>query len=105
MTIGSAEVAMEQQAGIELIRAERWRQIDVEGFTAVHDDFWHRAGDLAEAGFCYYLAYTPDAPLDRTYWPWEAAWWKPGARDRNLVKSGALFLAEAARKERLGQFD
>lgn len=38
--------------GVELIAAERERQITVEGWTANHDD-QHRAGGLAMAAVCY----------------------------------------------------
>lgn len=33
-------------------------------------------------------------------WPWDASWWKPNARRRNLVKAGALILAEIERIDR-----
>jgi hypothetical protein len=32
------------KSGIELIAAERQRQIEVEGWTASHDDNYHDAG-------------------------------------------------------------
>lgn len=41
--------------GIELIAAERQRQIEVEGWTSQHDDA-HSAGDLALAGAQYAMA-------------------------------------------------
>lgn len=34
-------------------------------------------------------------------WPWDAGWWKPSDRRRNLVKAGALILAEIERLDRL----
>jgi hypothetical protein len=33
-------------------------------------------------------------------WPWDATWWKPKDRRSNLIRAGALMLAE---KERLGR--
>ncbi|TIM14496.1 MAG: hypothetical protein E5Y67_12520 [Mesorhizobium sp.] len=40
----------------------------------------------------------PKAP---TRWPWDASWWKPTARRRDLVKAGALIAAEIERIDRL----
>jgi len=33
-------------------------------------------------------------------WTWERAWWKPTTRRRDLVKAGALILAEIERLDR-----
>lgn len=33
-------------------------------------------------------------------WPWHRVWWKPSTRRRNLVKAGALILAEIERLDR-----
>ena len=33
-------------------------------------------------------------------WPWDAAWWKPATRQRNLVKATALIVAEIERNKR-----
>jgi hypothetical protein len=91
-------------SGVVLIAAERQRQIDVEGWTAEHDDD-HTNGQLARAGACYAIrsgrhdnkyAYTPLA------WPWDTEWWKPSPDPiRNLVKAGALIAAEIDRLQRL----
>ncbi len=94
--------------GQELIVAERLRQIRVEGWTHGHDDA-HAEGVLEQAGYCYlYLTHAVLAPPDTQglLWPWHPSWWKPSAdRDRNLVKAGALFLAESERYERAGKLD
>ncbi len=88
-------------AGLELIRAERFRVIVEEGWDAEHDD-GHVGGELALAASCY--ARPPynrpllgaDLPLG---WPWTAVWWKPTPEDRvrELVKAGALIAAEIDR--------
>lgn len=39
----------------------------------------------------------PKAPKN---WPWNAEWWKPSDRRRNLVKAAALILAEIERLDR-----
>ncbi len=36
-----------------------------------------------------------------TFWPWFAQWWKPGDRRRELVKAGALILADIERLDRV----
>lgn len=101
---------------------ERRRQIEAEGWTAEHDDS-HSNGELAAAASCY--AYPnasvrklvssrwdagrslddDDIPVGRTNvpanWPdWDGDWWKPSDRRRNLVKAGALILAEIERLDR-----
>ena len=85
--------------------AERRRQVEVEGFTAEHDD-QHARGELAAAGATYalnafmnpdYRAYTPD-PF--SFWPWDMKWLKPTTPRRDLVKATALIIAEIERLER-----
>lgn len=80
-------------SAIELIRQERQRQIDVEGWSSEHDDS-HGSDLLARAASCYREAVAADAPLPKD-WPWEACWWKPKDPQRNLVKAEALYLAAA----------
>ena len=98
------------------VARERQRQIEVEGWTAEHDDR-HIAGELAQAGACYALADSfeivdlwPDRKSDREpvhlddlaswVWPWEREWWKPKDPRRNLVRAAALILAEIDRLDR-----
>lgn len=84
---------------LDEIAAERRRQIEVEGWTPEHDD-QHRAGDLACAAGCYALHAGQSAagrvaegyaPVD---WLWQAEWWKPKDRRRDLIRAAALILAE-----------
>lgn len=101
-------------SGLALIAAERQRQVEVEGWTPEHDDE-HDGYELAAAAGCYALtAAMPDDMRDnmRTHgpaappWPWARTWWKPGAdnseasRKRELVKAGALIVAELDRLQR-----
>tara|TARA_R110002049_G_scaffold73666_16_gene190280 strand:- start:774 stop:1604 length:831 start_codon:yes stop_codon:yes gene_type:complete len=83
------------------VLAERQRQIDAEGWTPEHDDE-HGAGEMAAAAGCYAfhaaLGGWPD--LSPYLWPWDKAWWKPTTPRRNLVKAGALILAEIERLDR-----
>ena len=74
--------------------AERRRQISAECWTPEHDDA-HRNGELAQAAACYADGEFSDI------WPWDESWWKPTTRRRNLVKAGALILAEIERLDRL----
>lgn len=93
--------------GWQLVLAERERQIAQEGWTPEHDDR-HDGGELLRAGVLYFLRgkYGPDfltydddgSPIG---WPWEPEWWKPKDRQRDLVRAGALCLAEEARINRV----
>lgn len=98
--------------GADLIRAERRRKIDGEGWAAEHDDA-HRSGELCDAAISYAkaaakqargesLAYLKEmATAGAVPWPWEDGWWKPDADQiRNLVKAGALIAAEIDRLHR-----
>lgn len=78
------------------VLAERRRQIEEEGWTAKRDDKY-KAGELAKAAACYAYGYR----LAATYWPWDLSWWKPSNRRRDLVKAGALIIAEIERLDRL----
>ncbi len=85
---------------------ERRRQVEVEGWTPEHDDA-HDKAELGSAAMCYVQAATcelghPRSPLRGVpgFWPWDDAWWKPADPRRNLVKAGALILAELERLDR-----
>jgi hypothetical protein len=80
------------------VLAERQRQMAVEGWTPEHDDETYSTEELAFAAVCYATADEGDAPP--AVWPWPWAWWKPKDRRRNLVKAGALILAEIERLDR-----
>lgn len=82
------------------VLAERLRQIEAEGWTPEHDDA-HNNGELAEAAGCYALHHNdPGLKGAPAWWPWHAAWWKPADPRRNLIKAGALILAELERLDR-----
>jgi hypothetical protein len=81
-----------------LIHAERQRQIDKEGWTYEHDAE-HSDGALLAAALSYLHFGTEKAgPLNErgipVSWPWEDEWFKPKDRVSNLVRAGALCLAE-----------
>ncbi len=89
---------------IELIAAERTRQIEKEKYSADHDDE-HARGEILVAGIAYATAAQrqgmssrPDLGFVRQmFWPWSAESWKPKDRRSNLVKAAALIAAEIDR--------
>jgi hypothetical protein len=80
-----------EQSGVELIAAERQRQIATEGWTPEHDDT-HEEGELIAAAICYAAEAAPVDLEIRPQWPWPAPG-KPSDPVRNLVKAGALIAA------------
>lgn len=92
------------------VLAERQRQIAAEGWTPEHDDRYD-TGELASAAASYAQcaglqgegAVTGNA-FKTPYvenWPWSEHWWKPSTDPRrNLIKAGALILAEIERLDR-----
>mgnify|MGYP001580525870 CR=1 FL=1 len=87
------------------IELERRRQIEREGWTREHDDA-HAKGELARAAACYCTGDTMTTRHPRrlggpiSVWPWSLSWWKPADRRRNLIKAGALIVAEIERLDR-----
>ena len=91
---------------LDLIAAERARQISQEGWTPEHDDKYV-TGQLASAAESYvgYVAMVQMGQDDGEEgppftWPWDDEWWKPTTPLRNLVKAGALIVAEIERLQR-----
>lgn len=83
---------------------ERRRQINVEGWTLEHDD-QHSIGEMAMAAAAYAISdkMRPDpekCELHMILWPWRISWWKPRDRRRDLVRAGALIVAEIERLDR-----
>lgn len=117
-------MSSEQLSGVDLIAAERQRQIEREGWTSEHDDV-HKDASLAWAAACYVAPeriYREQrvalGPMFVDPWPWEnrADKRKTGAnypnaiplngdeRMRMLVRAGALIAAEIDRLQRKGRF-
>ena len=103
-----------KETGIQLIAKERERQITEEGWTPDHDD-QHDSSEMAWVA-CYYampsmimdkctcghiIALSPDVMFDETGWANEHAK-RTGWVDRikDLVKAGALIVAEIDRLKR-----
>ena len=85
------------------VMTERVRQVEVEGFERQYDDAY-QSRDLAAAAACY--AMIAGAHQREVFsappigWPWAKSWWKPTDPRRDLVKAGALILAEIERLDR-----
>jgi hypothetical protein len=82
---------------MQAVVAERFRQVEAEGWSHEHDD-GHATGELARAGATY-AAHSgqSDAP---SLWPWAPDWWKPAGFRRDLVKAAALIVAEGEKFDR-----
>ena len=105
-------------SGLDLITAERQRQIDAEGWTPEHDDE-HVGDEIARAAAVYALPdsvraripgmfghWTLDGMLTDVWrdgiWPWPGSFKAtPDDRIRELVKAGALIAAEIDRLQRV----
>jgi hypothetical protein len=96
-------------SGVNLIATERKRQVESEGWTPAHDDSFHKTGELASTAGCYvdlaaYQASNTSYVVDTRKpmgWPRSKEWWKPSSDPiRNLVKAGALIVAEIDRLTR-----
>lgn len=80
------------KTGVELIKQERKRQIEKEGWSLKHDQI-HADGQLAIAASVY-------ADIENNHkWPWDKESFKPTPNDRikELTKAGALIAAEIDR--------
>ncbi len=101
------------EQALAAIAAERQRQISAEGYDAAHDDE-HDTGELALAAGVYAL-YAAMTPLERDFaarygpnlygtgglWPWDHADLKLTTHRADLIKAGALIVAEIERLDRL----
>lgn len=93
------------------VLAERQRQVTAEGWTPAHDDT-HDNNEMAFAAACYAFHAAAaswdledcgteyDSHPAPKNWPWEPEWWKPKSARSDLVRAGALILAEIERLDR-----
>lgn len=81
------------------VLAERQRQVAAEGWTAAHDDEYQNS-ELADAAACYAIHAHNQGFSTPAHWPWPPTWWKQTNPRRDLVKAGALILAEIERIDR-----
>lgn len=89
------------EKAIELLAKERQRQITEKGFTPEKDDTYYEQ-ELQTAAGAFLRAndyYQGDGAIE--LWPWEENTFKPSEDPiRNLVKAGALIVAEIERLQR-----
>lgn len=93
---------------LNLIAAERHRQVSEEGWSPEHDD-QRTENELALAAACYSIPPVPGCGCATRMkyipglWPFDMAWRNPNPDDRirELVKAGALIAAEIDRLQRL----
>ncbi len=86
-------------AFMQAVVAERFRQIEQEGWSIEHDDA-HASIELARAGATYaYFAGGVQGHVPQM-WPWSQEWWKPAGIRRDLVKACALIIAEGEKFDR-----
>jgi len=104
--------AAQTQAARDVL-AERRRQVEKEGWTFEHDDE-HDNQEMALAAVCYAFCYARPQPEWMPYggpkkpppwWPWGSGWWRPKSPRRDLIKAGALILAEIERLDRASKKD
>lgn len=83
-------------AGIDLIQAERIRQVESEGYTAEKDAGHEEDLLLAAASYLFAVGQrmNNEDELEALFvWPWDERYFKPGDNKRALVKAGALIAA------------
>lgn len=100
----AAEAASPAAGAIADIASERQRQMSHEGWTTEHDD-QHDCGELAlaAAAYAHWAGKGNEARSESprpAFWPWSMLWWKPTTLRRDLVKAGALIVAEIERLDR-----
>lgn len=94
------------QAAADVLN-ERLRQITGEGWDEAHDDE-HANGEMAAAAAAYAtnavraIKGQTNAGVMPGVWPksWDWEWWKPRTPRKDLVRAGALILAEIERLDR-----
>ena len=94
-----------KKLGIDMIEAERRRQIEQEKYDHGHDDR-HANQELQRAAECYFHSGNQFIAGFKSFrppesWPWAKRYWKPTNAVRDFVKAGALWLAEIDRMKRL----
>lgn len=102
--------AVQDSQAVRDVLTERERQKSVEGWTPEHDDE-HGTASMAAAAGCYAFSAASEYAENTHWsnerfdaaehlWPWDREWWKPSTPRRDLVKAGALIIAEIERLDR-----
>lgn len=85
-----------REAALQAMRKERGRQVTDEGFDAGDDDR-RFPGQLYEAGISYANYDEGDGTDVPELWALNPEAWKPKDRAANLLRAGALMMAEQDR--------
>lgn len=90
-------------AALRLIADELRRQVESEGFTPDQDDEQNEDGEMAYAAAAYAAAAAHGDPDAAMFWPggWDPHMFKPTGETRDLVRAGALIVAELERRARM----
>lgn len=82
---------------LNLVKAEREKQINKHGYTPEHDDK-HWDGSIADAAACYANTINSNDELI-PFWPWEPEYFKKEehSRKKQLVIASSLIMAEYER--------
>ena len=84
------------------VLAERQRQVEKEGWTPEHDD-QHGDGSMAFAAAAYAVFAHAGPGVSTSLWHWTGwgeSWFKPKSPRHDLIRAGALILAEIERMDR-----
>lgn len=120
-TPGSFNFYKGHEQAVSDIVAERLRQVSDEKWTPQHDDE-HADGEIARAAAAYAFSGSLSDKILReratmwwdkfgsdtlrvvkSLWPWAWEWWKPKDQRRDLVRAGALIVAEIERLDRAAE--
>ncbi len=99
-------VLVQQDSGVARIAAERQRQMTAEGYTPDGDDRYTQDELLlAAATYIGTACNHDDGEIEKRMfaagiWPWDARFFKPQNRVRDLERAGALVAAELDRMKR-----
>lgn len=86
---------------LELVKAEREKQINKHGYTYEHDDE-HIDGSIADAAACFAVTKNSSWCLRELY-PWEPEYFNKPEKSRKdqLITAAAMLMAEYERLERI----
>lgn len=87
---------------VQLIAEKHRTNREHKGYTPEHDDE-HISGELADAAIAFIMQDLQGIKNAKDWWPFEEDQWNPSDDPiRNLVKAGALIVAEIERRQRIG---
>lgn len=94
------ELDAESAFAVRLVIEERLSQLKHNGYSCKQDDRINDKGQLIRAAAAYLLASIHDAIGAMNVWPWPTNTYKPRQPFPNLVRAGAMIIAELSRRQR-----